>query len=456
MPQTAVVREAEDAAEVEVHAPTPTTSEVEAFLVSLLGDLDLDTAPAGKPGPGRPRILPALLLWGGLVVCVLEGATSQRALWRRLADRGLWGHRGLAITDQAVYARLANGGVGPLSRLFTLVTSVLAERVGSLGDRTLAPFASGVYAIDETTLERLPRQLPVMGDRGRALPVLAGKLGARLNVRTQQWERIIRIDDPAQNEKVAARGLVDDLPRGSLVLFDLGYFAFRWFDDLAADGLHWISRMRAGTSTTEICVLYTDEAQGIRDRIVWLGGHRADRARHAVRLVEFEEGGQPRRYLTSVLDPEQLSIAEIARLYARRWDIEQAIRLVKRELGIHLWWSSQPDIIEQQLWAALIIHQIVQALRLEIAHRAEVDVFEVSVALLVEQLPRYLAAGWDPIERFVTVGPRMGYIRPSRRVTIRAPIIPLSDYAPLPGELVLTRTPRYAERKSLHRPAPGQ
>ena len=35
-------------------------------------------------GPGRPRVLPAMALWAGLLVCVLRGFGSQLAVWRLL------------------------------------------------------------------------------------------------------------------------------------------------------------------------------------------------------------------------------------------------------------------------------------------------------------------------------------------------------------------------------------
>jgi hypothetical protein len=205
----------------------PSVSEVEAFLKSLLGELTEE--PSGPPGRGRPRVLPALMLWGALVTCVLEGQPSQRAIWRKLADHGLWGHRGLAISDEAVYRRLARAGVAPLAQLFTQITVLLAARVQPWARAELAPWATGVYAIDESTFDPLARALPLVGaPTGQSLPQLPGKLAACFNLRTQQWERILTTDAPHQNEKVLARQLVADLARGSLVLFDLGYFAFHW------------------------------------------------------------------------------------------------------------------------------------------------------------------------------------------------------------------------------------
>ena len=60
---------------------------------------------------------------------------------------------------------------------------------------------------------------------------------------------------------------------------------------------------------------------------------------------------------------------EIIRLHGRRWDIEMAFNLVKTLLGLHLLWPSNLVVILQQVWAVLIISQILQALHLAIAGR---------------------------------------------------------------------------------------
>ena len=107
--------------------------------------------------------------------------------------------------------------------------------------------------------------------------------------------------DPHQNEKVLARELVEELPAGTLVVADLGYFGFAWFDWLTDRGYHWLSRLRAKTSYKVIHVFY--ERGEVFDGIVWLGAYRADRAKHAVRLVTFRQGRTVRRYITNVHDP---------------------------------------------------------------------------------------------------------------------------------------------------------
>lgn len=98
----------------------------------------------------------------------------------------------------------------------------------------------------------------------------------------------------------------------------------------------------------------------------------------------------------------------------------------------------------------LTIAQALQALRLEIAGRAGVDPFEVSLPLLVEYLPFFAARGLDPVAVFVEQGRALRLIRPSTRTAIAAPDIPPEDLTPRPDPLPLTRTPRYAQRKCGH------
>jgi hypothetical protein len=423
---------------------------VEAFLSELAADLTPEVP--GPAGRGRPRVLPAMALWGGLMVCVLRGWQSQRALWRLLAGTGLWHFTPYPVSDEAVYRRLAAAAPSPVAALFADLTALLVDRLDAHADRTLAPFAAEVLALDETTLDPVARRLPALrglppGD-GRLLP---GKLAGVFDVRRQLWRRIVHLPDARQNEKAGCRALVAGLPRRSLLLFDLGYFAFEWFDDLTAGGFLWVSRLREKTSYEVVHVLFEDG--DTVDALVWLGKHRADRAKFAVRLVQFRRGETLHRYLTNVLSPRRLPLAEVARLYARRWDIEMAVDTAKTDLNLHLLWSSKPAVILHQVWAVLTIAQLLQALRVLVAAAARVEPFDVSLPLLVKYLPQYAARGLDPIAAFAADGPRLGFIRPSRRIRVVVPAVPPARLRPPPTGLRLVRTPRYARRRCDRREA---
>ncbi len=421
----------------------PVVGDIETFLRETLAAMPPDPDPA----VGRPRILPALALWAGLLVCVLRGFSSQLALWRLLSAGQFWFYPRFPVSDQAVYRRLEQAGAAPLEHLFHQFSTVLAARLAPYAQTDLAPFATEVIALDETTLDAVARSLPALRDVRAGAPVLLpGKLAGAFDLRRQQWWHLQHQPNPHQNEKVAARDLLATLPRGSLILADLGYFGFAWFDTLTDQGSWWISRLRAKTSYEVLHVFYQDGHTF--DGLVWLGAHRSDRAKHAVRLVSFRVGETAYRYVTNVCDPHQLTLRQMARLYARRWDIELAIKTVKRYLNLHLLWSAKPAVVVQQVWAVLIIAQVLQALRLEIAGRAGVDPFDVSLALLVQYVPQYAYTGQDPVETFVREGRALGFIRPSRRTVIVAPTIPPGQIQPLPPDLRRERVPRYAGRNA--------
>lgn len=418
---------------------------IEACLMELTAQLPPDPP---RIGPGRPRILPSALLWIGLVVCVLQGWSSQRAVWRLLATTGLWRHERIPVSDEAVYQRLEADGTAGLETLFGQLSMVLAARLDAVAPDSgadLAPFAPAVVAMDRTTLDPVLRTMPSVRDLPRGDDaLLPGSLHGVFDLRRQQWRALRYTDQARQNEKVHARELVADLPVGSLLLIDRGYFGFHLLDDLTDAGFAWI--MRAPAKVSLRCLHTHYQAGETLDALVEMGIHRSDRAKHAVRLVTFVVGTTRYRYLTNVRDPQRLTATEIARLYGRRWDIEMAFQLVKQHLGLSLLWSAKPTVVLQQVWAVLVIAQIVQALRLEIAVQAGVDPFDVSLPLLVTWLPRLAARGVDPVATVVSEGRHLGFIRPSRRKPPPDPGIDPGALVPAPPDLVLERVPRYRPR----------
>ena len=417
---------------------------IEGFLQEMIELLEPDRQE--KVGRGRPRIIPAMCLWAGLLVCVLRGMGSQLAIWRQLAVTALWDYPRFPITDQAVYKRLEQGGTEDLERLFTQVSSVMRTRLEPYAQHEVTPFATEVVAIDTTTLDPVARKLPVLrdvpkGDR-RLLP---GKLAGVFDIRYQQWRHVQHIVKPDENDKVTARSMLKHVQPGALVLADLGYFGFEWFDDLTDGGYLWLSRLRKKTSFEVLHTYYEDG--DTFDGLIFLGAYRADRAKHAVRLVTYRKGRILYRYITNVLNPVEFTLQDIATLYARRWDFEMAVSLIKRELRLHLFWSAKTVVILQQVWAVLIIAQILHALQLEIAGRAGVDPFDVSLRLMVEYIPSWSRDGTDVITIIVEHGRSGGFIRDSRRIRPKTPEIDTKSIVPIPSSLILVRKPRYAHRK---------
>lgn len=419
--------------------------DIEAFLQKIITTAETESEEA-KKSVGRKPILPSLVLWSGMIVAVLRGFQSQLDVWRLVSWEGLWHHEGYKVCDQAVYNRLEHEGSQYLNNLFLKVRDGLSERLAPYVQNQIAPFASGVYALDGSTLDKIARHLPKLreianGD-SRLLP---GKLVGLFDIRRQQWQEMIHLPNPNQNDKTVARELVQGLQAGSLILADLGFFGFPWFDQLTEWKMWWISRLREKTTYAVIHTFYQEG--DLFDGIVWLGKYRADKAAHAVRLVTFTVGKTHFRYITNVLDPHQLSVHDIAVLYARRWDIELAFKMVKQHLDLHILWSAKQEIILQQVWSVLIIAQILHAFQMEIAGLAQVDPFDVSLDLITRYVPRLAFEGKNPVQMIVDQGRDFGFIRPSRRIRPQTPPVDPLKLVPLPPDTILVRTPRYAQRR---------
>lgn len=252
------------------------------------------------------------------------------------------------------------------------------------------------------------------------------------------------------NAQESVRLMLAGLEKATLLLFDRGYFCFALFDELTERGLWWISRYCYNATFEVLHICY--QGDGVFDAIVYLGVHRSGQAKYPVRLVRFWVKGKLYTYLTNVLDPHQLPLADIARLYARRWDIELAFRLLKDHLRLSEIWSAKWEVILAQIWATLVLAQIFHGLQVEIAARSGVEVFDVSVDLLVRLVPRWMQQGVSPVEQAVRFGRDMGLIRKSTRHQVQVPWVDPSWVQPPPPEAVQLKTRRPVIEDSPSRP----
>ncbi len=419
---------------------------LEELVLQACGEPLPSTKPTSASRPGRPVVLDSRHLWMALLLSVLSGMQSYQDLWRTVRSRRIGSFQPLALTDDAIVKRLQHAGVDPLLVLFHRISHRIATFLQTLPKAVpdeLAPFASKIVALDETTWDAVHKHLTHL----RHLPdgdpaLLPGKLAARFDVRLQQWEWLQFRPSASANCKVQITSFLHDLPLGSLLLFDLGYFSFPWFDYLTQMQYWFITRYREKTVYQLVHTFYRQE--GILDALVWMGSRSAHTG-HLLRLVRYSDGKQLRMYVTNVLDPRQLSLPDIARLYARRWDIELAFLTLKEHLDLHHWWSGHPVLMQQQAIVVLIVAQLVHAMRMQIAAEAGVDPFEVSLPLFVRMLPHFLRQQEDLVAWVLDSGRQMGFLRPSSRLVLQLPDIPVDALSFPDPPPKLTRLARYVE-----------
>jgi hypothetical protein len=195
----------------------------------------------------------------------------------------------------------------------------------------VAAFADGIFSLDETRLDIIGRYLKPLRSLSTHDPAcFAGKLVGLFDLRNQRWSRLEWRENVLENCRVDMLDFLQGLSAGSLLLFDLGYFSFSFFDTLTQRKVWWISRYRENTSYSIAHVFYRHREK--LDALVWLGTGEMQ-ASHLIRLVRLGDGIGVRTYLTNICEPQMLSLGAVAQLYARRWDIEMAFRLRKRVFG---------------------------------------------------------------------------------------------------------------------------
>jgi hypothetical protein len=417
---------------------------------ALVSQSDPEARLAAEPrGPGRRQTVSWPHLWLGLLMSVLLGMNNYQQWWRRMSTEWIGPFAPMPLTDDALIKRLKQAGIEPLLTLLKTISEQLASQLQGLIPCTLASFARNIVSIDETTWDAVKRHLQKLRD----VPdgddqLIPGKLAGRFNIRTQQWELLQWRKSVVANCKVEVLSLLEGLPAFSLILFDLGYFSFAWLDYLTQMQYWFVCRLREKVSYRLVHTYYRHE--GILDALIWVGVHRS-RCGHLMRLVRFHDGKGLRTYLTNVLDPKELTMSQVAQLYARRWDIELAFKTLKAHLGLQHWWSSQPVLIQQQCLLVLIVAQLLQALRMQIAAQAQVDPFEVSLPLLIGYVPYFIRTREEPVSWTLTHGKRLGFIRPSSRYVPNVPEVPLEALTFPSSPIKLIRLASYLEYVPLER-----
>lgn len=392
---------------------------------------------------GRPVQVSWLFLSLGCLWCLLRGWTSQLDLWRLIHGFGLGPFAPVEVVDQAIYNRLHAKGSWMMQQLCAQMTQWLATRMIPYEDHSLAPFATEVLALDESTLDALKRWIPdLQGLPAGHSQLLAGRLSCLFDIRRQQWKRIDLLPNAVANCQAHAKEMVKSVRQGALLLFDLGYYNYAWFDSLTEAGIWWISRVRSNGSWNIQHILV--QRDGSFEALVFMGKYRSDRCRYLVRLVRYRYRGVWYTYICNVWNPLQLSGADIVRLYARRWDIELGFRLLKDYLQMRFMISSKPEVLGAQIWGSVLLAQLLHALHVQVAADAGVELFDVSLELLVRYLPICLAQGLDIRQLVQQKGRALGFIRPSTRTKHVLPDISWYDITWPPVDIQWMQKPRYA------------
>ncbi len=374
--------------------PLPSDPEIARRLQELVRPVALAHTPQYRADGLRERVLTLPVMVALVLSLIWRRIPGVRALKRVLARESLLWVEPLEVSQPALSERFR---VFPAELFRGVLLDVLAQLPARVAARTrpvpavLAALRSrfaACYALDGTTLEALFRKLGSL--RARPAAPLAGHLAAVVDLVSHLPVQVWYAEDSQTNDKAFLPEILAWLPAHSLVVFDLGYFAFPFFDALSQAGHWFVSRLREKTSFTVERVLLN--RPHVQDRIVHLGKYRSNPSHMPVRLIEVYVGGAWRRYLTNVLDPERLSVVEVVAVYEQRWQIETAFLLVKRLLGLSYLWVGSLNGVQLQVWATWLYYAVLIDLCDAVAELLQLPLQRISVEMVSRSLYFYAHA----------------------------------------------------------------
>ena len=329
----------------------------------------------------RCRLLPARLVVNAILLMCLKPTVSYQKLMYQL-DGAVPASQSWTAPSRSAFAQARQRlGWEVMESLFRAQAMPLA------GPAMGCCFWRGrrVMALDGTTFELadLPELWKVFGgqtEKGKrtGAPLLRAvslsECGTRALVDAEQAPY-------ASGEQALAEHLARSIEPGMLVLADRNFLSLRLFKLYVKAGADLVWRIKSSVATRD------REDLPDASYLATIGrGKKAIR----VRVIEYALEGSEEIYrlVTNMLDPDQAPAAELARLYAERWEVEIGYREIKTcQCAGRALRSGTPDGVRQEFWANLAAFNISRRLVCQAAMQtADRDPDRISFSLAQDQI----------------------------------------------------------------------
>ncbi|HEX2313518.1 MAG TPA: IS4 family transposase [Thermomonospora sp.] len=379
------------------------------FHRDLVDDVLRETGRAGQ----RIRLLPGrVIVYFVLALCLFFDDPYEevmRKLVNGLRFLGNWVGDWHVPTSSAMSQARTRLGEAPLAALFDRVAVPIARPA------TIGAWFHGrrVMAVDGVVLDTpdTPDNVAAFGRFGRDYPypqvrlVGLGECGTHAVVAAA-------FDSRKVTERDLLPRLLPAFTPGMLVPADRGFYSYQLWRQAIATGAEQLWRIKDDLKIPVLEVLpdgsYRSELVPRIAKNNYRRGkirHVPDRVRIPVRVIEYtvpdrNQGGERIRVMTSILDHEIASAAELAALYQQRWEFE----LTLDEIEVHqmprsrLLRSKTPELARQEIWALLLAHYAVRSFMREAADDAGDDVDHLSFIRSLRIIRRQVEnqAGFSP------------------------------------------------------------
>jgi hypothetical protein len=112
----------------------------------------------------------------------------------------------------------------------------------------------------------------------------------------------------------------------------------------------------------------------------------------AVRVEVRQRGFRTQRLVlvTTLLDAEEVTREDLAELYRRRWQAELYLRSLKTTLQMDILRGKTPEMVRREVWAHLLVYNVVRTLMAQAARAAQVRPDELSFTGALQTVNAFL------------------------------------------------------------------
>jgi len=334
----------------------------------------------------RSRALPARAMTYFSIGMALHSEGSYEDVLGLLTDGLAWSTDGEPMappSKSAIFQARARLGSEPLQALFAEVAAPLANETtpgAFLGGRRLLAIDGTCLDVADTAENARHFGRPGV-NKGEQAAFPQARVAAVAECGTHAMVDAA-VGPYTTAENTLAVELTGRLAPGTLVLADRGFCGFPLWSTAAATGADLLWRAKS-TMRPRFVEALSDGSWLAELRPSGNPGRSAEPL--VVRVIDYElddgrDNDEQYRLLTTILDPDDVSAADLAVAYAERWEIESAFDELKthqrgRRTVLR---SKSPALVLQEIWGHLCCHYAIRTLMWEAADHKGVDPDRVS------------------------------------------------------------------------------
>ena len=328
------------------------------------------------------------LFWAAMIIrhppAIEQGLAETRK--GRGRDR-LWPR--VQVSARAFYKKAA----GLRADLFLAIYEAFMASILPKAPRAYAAWMGGlrkqfadVLIVDGSRLDALVHQLKMLRRHRRV--VLAGCMTVYYDLWRGIPRRVFFYADAAKAEMTRALETLEWIPKDTLLVGDRLYASVKFFAALSTLGVYGVFRLNGvlGVRRVKVLARHQDRWGFVEDTQVEVGSGQRGSPPQTLRRIRYRRKGLRRDILTSVLDPERLTVEQILALYGLRWSIERMFLDLKETMDLHTLYASHPNLVGQQVYAAAMVYTAFRVVQAGIAEKARVLPEQISPAKLFPKL----------------------------------------------------------------------